>query len=298
MQSALFGYSIESDFRLARTRGGPCDRGVLQVRRAACDPLQRDGELISWIDEDGVQFALAASGEDLLVWCSVTGSYLIRGADGQIHSQAAGGPESWEHRLGSTIVPLLLAERGDLALHAAAVLEAGRAVLFCGPSGRGKSTIAAALALRGRAVLTDDGAVLSELDRSPLAWPGQGGVSVTTGALRTLEGAGGSVEALTTAKTTHLLSRQPVGPAPVGAVVVLAARADRRAAVERLDPAAALPALMPHALYRGRAALAQTMQLTALLTARVPVFLAGLPNDLGSAGEHAEAVLRMVDKAT
>jgi len=84
----------------------------------------------------------------------------------------------------------------------------------------------------------------------------------------------------------------------VGAVVVLATRADRRAAVERLDPAAALPALMPHALYRGRAALAQTMQLTALLTARVPVFLAGLPNDLGSAGEHAEAVLRMVDQAT
>ena len=55
----------------------------------------------------------------------------------------------WEHRLVSVAVPLLLAERGDIALHAAAVARGDRAVAFAGASTRGKSTLAVAAAACG-----------------------------------------------------------------------------------------------------------------------------------------------------
>jgi hypothetical protein len=51
--------------------------------------------------------------------------------------------------------------RGITCLHASAVCVRGGAVLFCGPSEAGKSTIAAALSLRRSTVLCDDIAALS-----------------------------------------------------------------------------------------------------------------------------------------
>ena len=61
--------------------------------------------------------------------------------------------------LGSALGALLL-QRGLLPLHASAIQTANGAALFVGPSGRGKSTLAAALAQRGYAMLSDDVAAL------------------------------------------------------------------------------------------------------------------------------------------
>lgn len=54
------------------------------------------------------------------------------------------------------ILGFLLRERGVLALHASAVVIDGAAYGFVGAGGEGKSTLAAALAMRGHPVLTDD----------------------------------------------------------------------------------------------------------------------------------------------
>lgn len=54
------------------------------------------------------------------------------------------------------VLGLALRRRGILALHASAVVIDGLAVGFLGAGGAGKSTLAAALAARGHAVLTDD----------------------------------------------------------------------------------------------------------------------------------------------
>lgn len=55
-----------------------------------------------------------------------------------------------------TVLGILCYRRGLMPLHAAAVEIGGRAILLAGPSGVGKSTLAAALASRGHRVLADD----------------------------------------------------------------------------------------------------------------------------------------------
>ena len=59
------------------------------------------------------------------------------------------------------VLGFVLQRRGVTALHASAVSVAGHGVVLCGPSETGKSTTAAALALRGKPVLCDDMAALS-----------------------------------------------------------------------------------------------------------------------------------------
>ena len=70
--------------------------------------------------------------------------------------------------------------RGLVPLRAATVVIAGRAVAIAGPSAAGKSAVAAALALRGHAVLADavtpvaiadDGPTIEPLAPEPVLWP-------------------------------------------------------------------------------------------------------------------------------
>lgn len=63
------------------------------------------------------------------------------------------------------VLPLALSKQGRIVLHASAVDIGGQAVAFVGPSGRGKSTLAASFATHGSGFLTDDGL--------QLAWRGE-----------------------------------------------------------------------------------------------------------------------------
>jgi hypothetical protein len=64
------------------------------------------------------------------------------------------------HLLLDQAVPLALAARGELVLHASAVRIDDAAVLLMGEAGSGKSTLAALLALEGCPVLADDGVLM------------------------------------------------------------------------------------------------------------------------------------------
>lgn len=67
---------------------------------------------------------------------------------------------------------VLLHQRGRLVLHGSAVAVAGRAVVFLGGPGWGKSTLAAALYARGHGILADDVTAVEADAGSPLVFPG------------------------------------------------------------------------------------------------------------------------------
>jgi hypothetical protein len=64
--------------------------------------------------------------------------------------------DTFRHLLLDQVLPLIVASRDCLALHASVVDVDGGAIAFLGAAGNGKSTLAAALGRRGHAVLSDD----------------------------------------------------------------------------------------------------------------------------------------------
>ncbi|MDE3127330.1 MAG: hypothetical protein KGL38_04950, partial [Gemmatimonadota bacterium] len=104
-----------------------------------------DGRFLVVAYGDGMEFLLSRRGDE--VW--------VRGPEGF-------SPETAATYLLGPVIGLLLRLRGVVCLHGSAVAVGGnRAIAFVGDAGAGKSTIAAAFALRGERVLTDDIAALS-----------------------------------------------------------------------------------------------------------------------------------------
>ena len=85
----------------------------------------------------------------------------------------------------------LLRLRGVTCLHASAVASGGRAVAFVGPAGAGKSTLAAALALRGHTVLSDDIVAVVEREAAFHAMPAYPYLSLWQDSVQALYGDGG-----------------------------------------------------------------------------------------------------------
>ncbi|HEY0631949.1 MAG TPA: hypothetical protein VGC98_07820 [Thermoleophilaceae bacterium] len=239
-------------------------------------PLDRTGELVAWVQPPGSKgrVAIFDLGGELLVSCTASGEFLIDPARGEVVASGGNGfTDAWELRLVGTAIPLLLAERGDLVLHASGVVtEDGLGVLFCGPSGRGKSTLAHVLGQRGHALVGEDGIDLTfDPDGAVLAWPGA--AADVPGPVEYAE------------------------PSVVAAVVVLGPRGGVRLRSEQLLPAAALADLGPHAIYAGRGHLPRALAALARLAERVPVHRAHLPDDLDALPAAAAELLRRVSEA-
>lgn len=76
-----------------------------------------------------------------------------------------------EHLLVDHVIPLVLSLSGESVLHCSAVASRGGALVFTGKTGQGKSTLAAALALRGCPLLSDDSLLLRPAGRQIMAFP-------------------------------------------------------------------------------------------------------------------------------
>jgi len=86
-----------------------------------------------------------------------------RGAPAAVVREFARGP----------VAAVRLRQRGYLVLHGSAVAIGGQAVVFCGASGWGKSTLAAALHRRGHRLLADDVAAIRVGARGPTLLTGR-----------------------------------------------------------------------------------------------------------------------------
>jgi len=135
--------------------------------------------------------ALSIARDDRLgfrVWAPEHGCYLVA-PDGR---RVRGAPPAarsrrWERLVLAQALPLAALMQGREVFHASAVELCGRAVAFLGPSGAGKTTVAAFLIARGARLVTDD--VLAVDVAGETVWGHRGGaiVRVDPSALRRLD---------------------------------------------------------------------------------------------------------------
>lgn len=285
---SLYGFEVESELPLQRLNAAPGTRGRLAIEAiAGLEPPA--GEPVSTlIDDEGRCWYASYELESgaCLLQLPPTGSFLLEPEAMRIAvDRDDEDDELLEHRLASSAICTLLAMRGELALHAAAVETEGWAVVFCGPSQRGKSTLARVLGEAGSRLLGEDGIAIAVDETTATAYPGARGV-------RARGGAGDS------GQRTELLADPGAGeppPCPVAAVVLLG---ERGAAleVESLEPARALALLTPNLIHSGtRAAIGAAFAGLAGLLRVVPAFRASLPDDLDALPIASSSLL---DKAT
>ena len=199
---------------------------------------------------------------------------------------------SIEHRLVSVIIPLLLAERGDLVIHASAADTDAGAVLFAGPSGRGKSTTVAALARAGLPTLAEDGLVVEVAGGEPLAWAGR--------PRHPVEGPRRGGRAPPARTTRPGWPRRPTRPADgtAGGGGAGAGAAGRRAHPRPGSPRARRAAALGSSLFHrgGPEGLRPAFSSLARFVEAVPAYLCSLPDDLGALSEAAPEVIERVTR--
>lgn len=135
------------------------------------------------------------TGEQWLSCAREPGGYRLRfpgladfivSADGrEIVCEAMPGipPVTTRHLLLDQVVPLVLNLRGHEALHATAILTPRGVCAFIGPTGAGKSTLAASFLYSGYPVLSDDCLVLEADEDAILATPAYPGLRLWDDAL-------------------------------------------------------------------------------------------------------------------
>jgi hypothetical protein len=281
---SVYGFEVKSDLPLRRLNSAAGGRGELVVESTASPLVAPTGEPAgSLVDEDGRRWfaSYELDADECLLQMPPTGSFLLQATGGRIAVDSADGDaELLEHRIASSAICTLLSMRGDLVLHAAAVEADGRAIVFCGPSLRGKSTLARALGEAGCRLLGEDGIAIEPGGDGPVAHPGARGVRMRS--------PGGGQQ-------RPVLIDDPgagePGPCPLAAVVLLG---ERGAAfeVEPLEPARALALLTPNLIHSGgRASIAAAFQRLAALLGTVPALQISLPDDLDALPETCQRFL-------
>lgn len=142
-----------------------------------------------------------------------------------------------------TVLGLVFHQRRQILLHASAVRVGDRAVLFCGASGEGKSTIAAALTQRGYRLLADDAcAVSTDAAGSPTVSPDPNHLRLSLQAIERLDLGARRGARIAQAAERHYVDPGPpdMEARPLGAVYrLLSATADTPTSIEAQRPCAA-----------------------------------------------------------
>ncbi len=118
--------------------------------------------------------------------------------------------------LRGTPLAALAAQRGWVALHAAAVAGPPGAVVLAGYSGAGKSVLAAALVRRGWQLLADDVVILDDLTAPVRVWPTSGEITLWPEVVECL-----GRPAATERQTIDFSANLAAAPVPLAALIAL-----------------------------------------------------------------------------
>jgi hypothetical protein len=199
------------------------------------------GQFFQLAYRDGTQFVVDAAAERL--WGTCLPSLTI---------------DDIATYLSGPVMGFILRRRGLMSLHASAVCIDGRAVALCGESQSGKSTSAAAFALRGVPVLCEDVTPLLEEAGEFQVVPGYPRVCLWPDAVESLLGKPNALPQLTPTWEKCFLpldrdsARFESQKRPLGVIYLLAQRSqeDRAPCIEEVSPREALLELVQNTYVR------------------------------------------------
>lgn len=165
-QGDAFGVGLDAEFAFPGLQ--PTERPA--ARRAHLTLAPRRELLDGWPDgSERIATTRRADGRVAGSWSRhPDAGYLLRAEGFGTFVVSADGTEArcapvlglptwkWQRYLVGQVLPLLAVIHGHEVFHASVVAKAGRAVAMVGPSGGGKSSLAAGLVLRGHRYLADD----------------------------------------------------------------------------------------------------------------------------------------------
>lgn len=223
-------------------------------------------------------------------------------ADGAAVGVHAGLPrDSAQHLLADLVLPLAASRQRDLLLHASSVhLPDIGAIGFAGPSGRGKSSLAAALVTHGASVMSDDCTPIGQTQDSPTALPGYPGLRLWPDVVAGLASrAGGESDGVSSGKVRVGSAVVPFfsRPCNIRAIFILSRR-HRGCGLKlrRVSHRAAVVQLMRHAFImdiEDRSQLARVFTALTSLVARVPILRLALEDDPDALSDAAASVIRL-----
>ena len=204
-----------------------------------------------------------ANGNDALLFCRVPDGFLLRfpdRADFSIALEAgtvscAPAPGASQQMITALylnqVVPLMMNHAGTLVLHAAAINDRGRALAFAGPSGRGKSTLAASFAKAGYPFLTDDGLILEPAGSGFRARPSHASVRLWLDSESALFNPAPAADGEEPVEKSRLISGPGLphqhDPIPLGAIYFLGDADSDTIEFRKLTPQLGLSWLIQHA---------------------------------------------------
>lgn len=182
---------------------------------------------------------------------------------------------------GSALAHVLAAE-GRLGLHASAVEHDGRAVAIAGPSGTGKSTLAAVLCAAGAGLVSDDVLRVDVTPQGAICFPGTRSLRLRPQAA-SLAADIGAADARETADGRTAVFPHCAGDGPLDLAAIVVPEPSREATrldVTRLGAKDALVELLRHPRLAGWQTpdpIGRLFELTADVADGVPVFRATVP---------------------
>jgi hypothetical protein len=175
-------------------------------------------------------------------------------------------------------------QRGLLPLHASAIEIGQNCLAFCGESGAGKSTVAAALAQAGYPLLCDDLVVVHvDRDGCPLVWPSIMRPKLTRHSMELLDG---TVTALSPVAewdmkaVTQVGQRASYGPRRLAAIYLFGSGEAAMCRLSRLEAATMLYRCLRNREWLERAGTAAAVRQRWLeLVSRIPIILVMPPRE-------------------
>lgn len=233
----ISGLTVASEIALPGAWPLDCGTPDVVIRQGSVAPTLADPAIstMHW-EANEACFLLRAVG---------TASILIERGDTITFEPEAGAPAAaCAAYLQGTAMGILLNQRGGIVLHAGAVAVNGRAMLFCGDSGEGKSTLVAALSMLGYPALSDDVSLITfDADAQPFVSADARQLKLSDEAIRAtrLEARRGDAIPLRGAKSYVTAPLQScTGELPLGAIYLLRSVAAAPDRIVRLDTANAI----------------------------------------------------------